>query len=109
MENAYQGDICLVNWRQNDYCLGNLIDVSEDEAPKHLQRAKHLSLPLLCWMQTEAPRPDGGAGWPGLRLRNDIVGTEDGLAKQPYIRESRRVKPSLPSSIHTSEPRHASN
>ena len=89
---TYQGDICLVNWPQNDYCLGNLIDVPEDEARKHLQRAKQLSLSLLYWMQTEAPRPDGGAGWPGLRLRKDIVGTEDGLAKYPYIRESRRIK-----------------
>jgi hypothetical protein len=81
-----------VNWPQNDYWLGNLIDVPEDEAQKHLQRAKQMSLSLLYWMQTEAPRPDGGAGWPGLRLRRDIVGTEDGLAKHPYIRESRRIK-----------------
>jgi hypothetical protein len=36
-------------------------------------------------MQTEAR-------WKGLRLRPDIVGTEDGLAKYPYIRESRRVQ-----------------
>src|SRR6476620_6683251 len=43
-------------------------------------------------MQTEAPRPDGKAGWKGLRLRNDLVGTDDGLAKYPYIRESRRIK-----------------
>jgi hypothetical protein len=43
-------------------------------------------------MQTEAPRSDGGQGWPGLRLRSDIVGTEDGLAKYPYIRESRRIQ-----------------
>ena len=43
-------------------------------------------------MQTEAPRHDGGNGWPGLRLRGDITGTEHGLAKHPYIRESRRIK-----------------
>jgi hypothetical protein len=43
-------------------------------------------------MQTEAPRPDGGQGWRGLRLRPDIMGTEDGLAKYPYIRESRRIQ-----------------
>ena len=42
-------------------------------------------------MQTEAPRQDGGAGYPGLRLRGDILGT-DALAKSPYIRESRRIK-----------------
>ena len=59
---------------------------------KHLERAKQLSLSLLYWLQTEAPRPDGGAGWKGLRLRPDIVGTEDGLAKYPYIRESRRIR-----------------
>src|SRR4029453_8456967 len=40
----------------------------------------------------EAPRPDGGTGFPGLRLRPDVVGTEDGLAKTPYIREGRRIR-----------------
>src|SRR5262249_61304249 len=44
------------------------------------------------WMQTEVPRPDGESGWKGLRLRRDLVGTEDGLAKYPYIRESRRIR-----------------
>jgi hypothetical protein len=43
-------------------------------------------------MQTEAPRPDGGQGWKGLRLRNDLTDTADGMAKYPYIRESRRIR-----------------
>lgn len=89
---AYPGDITLVNWPQNDYRLGNLVDVPAAEARAHLDRAKQLSLSLLYWLQTECPRPDGGAGWKGLRLRPDIVGTEDGLAKQPYVRESRRIR-----------------
>jgi hypothetical protein len=89
---AYAGDISLINWPQNDYWLGNLFEVSEEEAARHLRRGKQLSLSLLYWMQTEAPRPDGGAGWPGLRLRRDITGAEDGLAKYPYIRESRRIR-----------------
>jgi hypothetical protein len=42
-------------------------------------------------MQTESPRSDGKQGWPGLRIRPDQTGTEDGLAKYPYIRESRRI------------------
>ncbi len=92
IEGTYPSDICLVNWPQIDYWLGNLCEVNEEEAAQHLARAKQLSLSLLYWMQTEAPRPDGGTGWPGLRLRPDIVGTEDGLAKYPYIRESRRIK-----------------
>jgi FAD dependent oxidoreductase len=91
-EGTYPSDITLVNWPQNDYWLGNLIDVSDEEAAKHRQRAKELSLSLVHWMQTEAPRPDGKIGWKGLRLRDDLVGTADGLAKYPYIRESRRIK-----------------
>ena len=43
-------------------------------------------------MQTEAPRPDKGYGYPGLRMRGDVFGTNDGLAKSLYIRESRRIK-----------------
>jgi hypothetical protein len=37
---------------------------------------------MLYWMQTEAPGLDGGAGYRGLRLRPDVVGTEDGLASR---------------------------
>ena len=85
-------DISLVNWPQNDYWLGNLHGVTEAEAAKHLRGGKQLSLALLYWMQTEAPRADGKAGWPGLRLRHDQAGTEDGLAMYPYIRESRRIQ-----------------
>jgi hypothetical protein len=89
---AYPGDLCLVNWPQNDYWLGNLFGGKPDETRAHLDRARQLSLSLLYWMQTEAPRPDGKAGWRGLRLRPDVVGTDDGLAKYPYVRESRRLK-----------------
>lgn len=88
---TYSSGITLVNWPQNDYWLGNLIGVDEAEKAHHIQRAKQLSLSLLYWLQTDAPRPDGGTGWPGLRLRRDLLGTEDGLAKYPYVRESRRM------------------
>ena len=72
--------------------LGNVYDVPEGEARKHREQARQLSLSLLYWLQTEAPRPDGKQGYPGLRLRPDVTGTEDGLAQAPYIRESRRIK-----------------
>lgn len=88
----YKGDITIVNWPQNDYVLGDIVDVSEEVFNKHVYRAKQQSLSLLYWLQTEAPRPDGGKGWPGVRLRKDIMGTDDGLAKYPYIREARRIK-----------------
>jgi FAD dependent oxidoreductase len=76
----------------NDYWLGPLIEVDNETVGRHLSDAKQLSLSLLYWLQTEAPRPDGGTGFPGLRLRPDIVDTQDGLAKTPYVRESRRIR-----------------
>jgi FAD dependent oxidoreductase len=93
LPGAYPSDITLVNWPQMDYWGGPIIELPEDECVAHLRAARDLSLSLLHWLQTEAPRPDGGTGWPGLRLRGDIVGdTLDGLAKAPYVRESRRIR-----------------
>lgn len=89
---TYRGDITIVNWPQNDFLSGNIIDVTKEKYGKNIEAAKQLSLSLFYWLQTGVPRPDGGAGWPGLRLRGDIMGTEDGLAKYPYIREARRIK-----------------
>jgi hypothetical protein len=88
----YASDISLVNWPQNDYWLGDLLTATPEEQKEFLRQGRELSLSLLYWMQTEAPRSDGRVGWKGLRLRKDIVGTEDGLAKAAYIRESRRIK-----------------
>ncbi|MCD6597197.1 MAG: FAD-dependent oxidoreductase [Bacteroidales bacterium] len=91
-KGTYPSDITIINWPQNDYLLGNITDVTKEVRDKNLYQAKQLSLSLLYWLQTEVPRPDGKQGWKGLRLRKDIVGTDDGLAKYPYIRESRRIK-----------------
>ena len=91
-QGMYSSDIVIVNWPQIDYWLSPLVGVAEDEAQRNLYQAKQLSLSMLYWMQTEAPRTDGGLGYPGLRLRGDITGTRHGLAMAPYIRESRRIK-----------------
>ncbi len=89
---SYAGDISLINWRHNDYTLGTLVDVPAAESARHIDSARQQSLSLLYWLQTEAPQPQGGTGWPGLRLRPDLVGTADGLVKHPYIREGRRIR-----------------
>jgi hypothetical protein len=86
------GDASIVNWPQNDYWLGPLLGVDATERQQHLDRARQLTLSLIYWLQTEAPRPDEGYGYRGLRLRPDITGTADGLAKAPYIREGRRIR-----------------
>jgi len=91
LSGTYASDITLINWPQNDYMKGNITDVPAETRKQNIYEAKQLSLSLLYWLQTEAPHPDGKQGWKGLRLRKDIVGTEDGLAKFPYVRESRRI------------------
>lgn len=91
-EGFHKSDVVVVNWPQIDYWLGQLVGVSDEERKKHLAGARELSLSMLYWMQAEAPRYDTGYGYPGLRLRGDIYGTHDGLAKYPYIRESRRIQ-----------------
>ncbi|HMY74930.1 MAG TPA: FAD-dependent oxidoreductase, partial [Blastocatellia bacterium] len=88
----YAGDISLMNVPMLDYLLGDIAEADEATRAKHIRQARALSLSFFYWLQTEAPRRDGGLGWKGLRLRGDVTGTTDGLAKMPYIRESRRIK-----------------
>ncbi|KAJ4374359.1 hypothetical protein N0V83_003100 [Neocucurbitaria cava] len=90
---AYESDICLVNWPMIDYFEHPIIDVAARDFDDRLSDAASLSYSMLYYLQTECPRADGnGRGYPGLRLRGDITGTEHGLAMAPYIRESRRIK-----------------
>ena len=87
---TYDSDIVMANWPMLDYLEASVLD--NPDAAQHFEAARQLSLSYFYWLQTEAPRPDGGTGWPGLRLRGDVLGTADGLAQAPYIRESRRIK-----------------
>jgi len=89
-DDAYASDITIVNWPMNDYVGGPMFGT--DDAADHWKGAKALSMSLLYWLQTEAPRPDGGTGWPGLRTSPQITGTDDGFAMVPYFRESRRIR-----------------
>ena len=75
----------MFNWPGNDYRDRSILDCPALDAARALQDAKRVSLGFLHWLQTEV-------GAPELRLRPDVMGTEDGLSKHPYIRESRRIK-----------------
>src|SRR5262249_23502287 len=90
--NTYPGDICLVNWPQNDYWLGNLYEVPYLEAAGHLERAKVLGCGRPPWRKREPPGPEGRRGWKGLGLRPDVMGPDHGLAMAPYVREPRRIQ-----------------
>ena len=85
-------DIALINWNSNDYHHGTIIDVDAQTVAQRMDEAKRLSLAFLYWLQTEVPRDEGtGFGYPELKLRRDIMGTNDGLSMEPYVRESRRI------------------
>jgi hypothetical protein len=85
-------DLSMFNWPGNDYREASIIDRPAYAVAAALQDAKRASLGFLHWVQTEAPAKGERIGAPELRLRPDIMGTADGLAKFPYIRESRRIK-----------------
>ncbi len=89
---SFPSDLVAVNWPQLDYWAGPIVGVSDEERKRHLEGARQLSLSFLHWMQTEAPRHDGGTGYPGLKPRGDALGSPDHLALRPYIRESRRIR-----------------
>ena len=75
-----------------DYFEGPIIDVPEDDRPAHLRgRGRAVLLGLLLAADRGAARRRR-QGFPGLRLRGDVTGTEHGLAMAPYIRESRRIR-----------------
>jgi hypothetical protein len=83
---TFDSDITMVNYPQIDYFLKDLSNAADyAEKQKLVDEAKNLSLSFLYWLQTEA-------GFAGLQLCKDVVGTADGLAKMPYVRESRRIK-----------------
>ncbi|GAB4000704.1 hypothetical protein GCM10029992_33480 [Glycomyces albus] len=96
---AYDSDITLVNWPMIDYFLAPALDAPD--AAEHLEKARGLSYSVMYWLQTEAPRPDGGTGWPGLRLRGDVTGSADGLAQAPTTASPGASRPSTPSSSRT--------
>ncbi|HMN80561.1 MAG TPA: FAD-dependent oxidoreductase [Burkholderiaceae bacterium] len=89
---AFPSDIVLLNCAALDYWLKPIVGVSEQERRDAMRGAMQLSYSFLYWLQTEAPRHDGGRGHPELRLRKDVFETAHGLAKYPYVRESRRIK-----------------
>lgn len=88
---AFLEEVSLINYACNDFKTGNLVGVEDTVRQANIQAAKDLSHSLLYYLQNEAPRPDGGTGYPALRLRPDVSGTLDGIAKHPYIREARRL------------------
>jgi len=90
--NHYEHDLTMFNWPGNDYRDLPLVDQSPEILAAALQDAKRVSLGFVYWLQTEVPNPHGAPGFPSLLLRPDVMATNEGLSKHPYIRECRRIK-----------------
>ena len=84
-------DVSLVNMVQMDYWQRPLLGVTAHAQALALAGAREQSLCWLYWMQSQAPRHDGGTGYSGLKLRGNELGTDSGMAKACYIREPRRL------------------
>ena len=80
----------LVNWPQIDYWLTPLIGVPEAERRASLRNARELSLCFVRWLQTDAPRPEADRVSRAAPVP-EVLGTDDGLAANAYVRESRRI------------------
>ena len=79
-----RADVTLVNWAQNDCALHPLIDGPVLSTAQVTRSARSLSLCFLHWLHTEA----GLTHW---QLAPDVLGSNDALAQQSYVRESRRI------------------
>jgi hypothetical protein len=77
----------------NEYRGGPILEVPAELAQRRLAEARELTLSTIYFFQHEIePGYNGKPGYPGIRPRGDVFGTEDGLAQYPYIRESRRIR-----------------
>ena len=83
-------ELAVINWPGNDYVGADLVGAEDRGAV--VAAARELTLAFVHWLQTEAPRDDGGRGHPELQLDAGAAMTEDGLAAEPYVREARRLR-----------------
>lgn len=78
----FPADLAMINWPGNDVCDAGYLSRDPLTAARALQHAKQVSLGFAWWLQRQSP---------GVSLRADQMGTQDGLSQYPYIREARRM------------------
>jgi hypothetical protein len=89
---AFSDELSMINWDSNDYCDSRLLSTDPLAQANALQQGKRVSLGFAWWLQHDVKRDDGsGYGYPQLEVEKKSMGSADGLAQQPYIRESRRI------------------
>lgn len=87
------GDVSIINWGTsahpkrgqccgNDFRRGHLIGVSREERKELIRRARDRARAYIYYLQTH--------GNAELNPRPDMTWSHDGIALEPYVRESRR-------------------
>jgi hypothetical protein len=79
---AASADLAMINWPGNDVCDAGYLSRDPETAARALQHGKQVALGFAWWLHEQASQ---------LVLRADVMGTADGLAQYPYIREARRM------------------
>ncbi len=80
----------VINVKNTDYHDAAYLE--NPDSQHVLDNARQVALAYLYWLQTEAPRNEGGFGYPELRVMPEATGTADGIAMAPYVREGRRLR-----------------
>ena len=62
-----------------------------------MTKARELALCFVHWLQTDAVRPDGGAGYPGMRLCPDVLGPRMAWRRQRTCGKAAESRLSSPS------------
>lgn len=91
-EGAAMREATLINWVHIDYTGTPFVGVDEATRRRGLEEARRQTAAFIHWLQNDAPRRDGGVGYRELRPVGDLVGSADGLAREIYVRESRRIR-----------------
>lgn len=79
---AGEHDLSMINWPGNDVCDAGYLSRDPVTAARAMQHGKQVSVGFAWWLRQQMP---------GVTLRADQMGTTDGLAQYPYIREARRM------------------
>ncbi|MCC5949983.1 MAG: FAD-dependent oxidoreductase [Nitriliruptoraceae bacterium] len=82
-------ELAVINWPGNDHHDRPSLGMDHAQV---VDEARALTTAFVHWLQTEAPRDDGGHGHPELQPAGEVFGTPDGLAPEPYLREARRLR-----------------
>jgi hypothetical protein len=95
-QSAGCAEVSLINWAGNDFAGAGLV---ADRVAASTQ-ARALTAAFVHWLRTEAPREDGGRGWPELVPDAEVGWDDEGFALAPYVRESRRLRIPTPITVH---------